>query len=125
MRNRMQRIANLSISLGALALVGCAWVQTPKEYAASHGYRSIDIQSKTYFCRREQPEVAGAPLVGVHCLTRPQLSAAVSRVNSARFTAGLPFDAGAFYFESPGISTSSADSTLVNGQGLFGLTGRR
>jgi hypothetical protein len=126
MRNRMKQIAILA---GASVLAGCAWVQTPKEYAFSQGYRPIDIQGDKYFCRREQPEVPGSPLTGVDCLTRAQLSARVAQLNSARFRSdGLPlFDAFSFGFDaysfgSPGAvaldSGSAAGNTFVNGRGL-------
>ena len=125
MRNRMKQIASLA-SLASLAgasvLAGCAWVQTPKEYAFSQGYRPIDIQGDKYFCRRDQPEVPGSPLIGVDCLTRAQLSARVAQLNSARFRSdGLPlFDVSSF--GSPGTagldSGSAAGNTFVNGRGL-------
>ena len=125
MRNRMKQIASLA-SLASLAgasvLAGCAWVQTPKEYAFSQGYRPIDIQGNRYFCRREQPQVPDSSLTGVDCLTRAQLSARGAQLNSARFRSdGLPlFDA--FSFESQGAigldSGSAAGNTLVNGMGL-------
>jgi hypothetical protein len=119
MRNRMKQIASLA---SASLLAGCAWVQTPKEYAFSHGYRPIDIQGNKYFCRREQPEVPGSPLTGVDCLTPAQLSARVAQLNSARFRSdGLPlFDASSFGSQgSVGLDLSSgADNTFVNGRGL-------
>jgi hypothetical protein len=122
MRNRMKQIAILASLTGVAVLSGCAWVQTPKEYAYSHGYRPIDIQGNKYFCRREQPEVPGSPLTAVDCLTRAQLSARVAQLNSAPFRSdGLPlFDA--FSFGSPGTvgldSGSAAGNSFVNGMGL-------
>jgi hypothetical protein len=122
MRNRMKQIAILASLAGASVLAGCAWVQTPKEYAFSHGYRPIDIQGNKYFCRRDQPEVSGSPLTGVDCLTRAQLSARVAQINSARFRSdGLPlFDP--YSFGSPGAvgvdSASAAGNNFVNGRGL-------
>ena len=121
MRNRMKQIAILA---GASVLAGCAWVQTPKEYAFSQGYRPIEIQGDKYFCRRDQPEVPGSPLIGVDCLTRAQLSARVAQLNSARFRSdGLPlidpYLSDPYSFESPGLdSGSAAGNTFVNGRGL-------
>ena len=122
MRSRMNQIAILASLAGASVLAGCAWVQTPKEYAFSHGYRPIDIQGNKYFCRREQPEVPGSPLIGVDCLTRAQLSARVAQLNSARFRSDGPplFDAFSFGSqEAMGLdSGSAAGNSLVNGMGL-------
>jgi hypothetical protein len=122
MRNRMKQIAILASLAGVSVLAGCAWVQTPKEYAFSHGYRPIDIQGNKYFCRREQPEVPGSPLTGVDCLTRAQLSARVAQLNSARFRSdGLPlYDASSFGSQGAvGLdSGSAADNSFVNGRGL-------
>jgi hypothetical protein len=119
MRNRTKQIASLA---GASILAGCAWVQTPKEYAFSHGYRPIDIQGNKYFCRRDQPEVSGSPLTGVDCLTRAQLSARVAQLNSAQFRSDGPplFDAFSFGSqEAIGLdSGSAAGNSLVNGMGL-------
>ncbi len=122
MRNRIKQIASLAVPMAALSLVGCAWVQTPETYAFSNGYRPVEIQNKKYFCRREQPEVQGSPAVGVNCLTQAQLSAMVARLNSARFTGGLPFETQSFGYEYPG-AINSADSTFVNGQGLYNGVG--
>jgi hypothetical protein len=120
----MNRITSLIILLGASTLAGCAWVQTPKEYANSHGYRPVDLQGKEYYCRLEQPEVQGPPLTGVSCLTRTQLSAVTARANAAPMgSGGLPLD-GAMSFESPGIIDNGA-STYVNGMGLTGFSGPR
>ncbi len=107
-----------------VALAGCAWVQTPKEYASSNGYRAVEIQNKQYFCRREQPEVQGSPAVGVNCLTQAQLSARVARLNSARFTKGIPFNGppSSSGYEYPAADNSAA-ATFVNGQGLYNGVG--
>jgi hypothetical protein len=118
----MKQIAILAGLAAASVLAGCAWVQTPKEYAVSHGYRPIDIQGNKYFCRREQPEVPGSPLTGVDCLTRAELSARVAQLNSARFRSDGPPLFDAFSFESQGVigldSGSAAGNSLVNGMGL-------
>jgi hypothetical protein len=103
MHNRMKQIANFTVV--AAALTGCAGVQIPKEYAASHGYGLIDVHGKKYYCRRDQPEVPGSPMTGVECLTRAQLSARVAQLNSAPYANGGPsFDPSSLQF---GISPSA------------------
>lgn len=74
----IKQITNLSILVGASALLGCVSVQTTDEYAISHGYQPIQDKGKEYFCRLEQPVVPGEPhmdlpqrlLVRVPCFTR-------------------------------------------------------
>jgi hypothetical protein len=123
MRDRVKSIASLTVFIGASALVGCAWVQTPREYASANGYRAVDIHGDKYYCRREQPEVAGSPLVGVSCLTRTQLSARVAQLNSARFpSAGPAFGSSGFGFETQGLAIPNTNS-MVNGSGMWSGTG--
>jgi hypothetical protein len=50
MLNRVKQFRRLIILAGATALVGCASVQTTDEWAASDGYRRLDIQGKAYYC---------------------------------------------------------------------------
>jgi hypothetical protein len=121
MRNRMKRIAGLTLLVGASTLVGCAWVQTPKEYAASNGYQLTNIKGEKYFCRSDQPPVPSTPVIGVDCLTRPQLSARVSALNSSHFRSdGPPFDGAAFGFQGGAIAPSSG---LVSGTGMYNGNG--
>jgi hypothetical protein len=61
MRTQMKQVMNLSIIVGASALLGCASFQTADKYAISHGYQPTQIEGREYFCRLEQPAVAGEP----------------------------------------------------------------
>jgi len=83
MRSRMKQIMSLTI-LVTSGLVGCASVQITNEYAASDGYRSVEIKGREYFCRREQPEVPGSPEIGVKCFTGWQFRGMVAGANYAR-----------------------------------------
>lgn len=76
----IKQARNLSVLVGASALLGCASIQTTDEYAISHGYQPTQIKSQNYFCRPKQPEVPGEPHtdlpqspLGATCFTRFQM----------------------------------------------------
>jgi hypothetical protein len=76
MCTRIKQVTNLSILVGASALLGCASVPTTDEYAISHGYQPTQVKGRQYFCRLEQPAVPGEPhtlLVKEPCFTRVQI----------------------------------------------------